>query len=135
MSFPTASAVKAFYFTFDELAPPTAVKVSRAQLVKKIAEGQVNLIPVRQFRQEESSEEAQSALMREVCRIVAQVLEVEPEKVTPQTHIFYDLGATSIQYFSVLTALAEHFSITSYSSSDSFCYTPVEFCEYIERKL
>ena len=33
---PAAMAVKKFYFTFDELAPPTAVKVSRAQLQKKI---------------------------------------------------------------------------------------------------
>ena len=51
-TFPAATAVKKFYFTFDELAPPTAVKVSRPQLTKKIADGQVTLTPFSQFRQD-----------------------------------------------------------------------------------
>ena len=134
-TFPAASAVKKFYFTFDELAPPTAVKVSRAQLLKKIEAGQVKLVSVQQFQQELAQQEGESALLRQVIKIVAQVLEKEESQVTGQTHIFYDLGATSIQYFSILSALAEHFSITEYSSTDAYCYTPKEICEYIERKL
>ena len=59
-TFSPATAVKAFYFTFDELAPPTAVKVSRAQLLKKIEEGQVTLIPFNRFRQEEADGDGQS---------------------------------------------------------------------------
>ena len=134
-TFPTATAIKKFYFTFDELAPPTAVKVSRAQLAKKIENGQVKLISFRQFSAEAASAEGESALMRQVCRIIAQVLEKDEGEVTAQSHIFYDLGATSIQYFSILTALAEHFSISEYSSSDTYRYTPKEICEYIESKL
>ena len=34
-----------------------------------------------------------------------------------------------------LLALAEHFSVTEYSSTDTYCYTPKDICEYIERKL
>ncbi len=132
---PAATAVKKFYFTFDELAPPTAVKVSRAQLAKKIAEGQVKLTEFRQFRTTEAAAGEQSPLLREVCRIIAQVLELEQEKVTAQSHIFYDLGATSIQYFSIISALAEHFGITEYSSGDTYRYTPEEISEYIESKL
>lgn len=134
-TFPAASAVKAFYFTFDELTPPTAVKVSRPQLLKKIQAGDVKLISIQQFQQELEESGEQSALMAEVCRTIAQTLDVEESKVTGQTHIFYDLGATSIQYFSVVTALAEHFSITQYSSTDTYCYTPKEICDYIESKL
>ena len=132
---PTTMAVKKFYFTFDELAPPTAVKVSRAQLQQKIAQGQVKLIPFGQFKPEEGEESGGSPLLRQICTIVAQVLEVEAEKVTANTHIFYDLGATSIQYFSILSALAQEFSITNYESTDTYCYTPKEICEYIERHL
>ena len=132
---PAASAVKKFYFTFDEIAPPTAVKVSRAQLVKKIAEGQVKLTPFGQFDSQQSTEDGKSPLLRQVIEIIAKVLEADEEKITENTHIFYDLGATSIQYFSILAALAEHFSVTEYSSTDTYCYTPKDICEYIERKL
>ena len=134
-TFPKTSAVKKFYFTFDELAPPTAVKVSRAQLSKKIKEGQVKLTEFREFKVAGADADGGTPLLREVCRIIAKVLEVEENTITPQTHIFYDLGATSIQYFSILSALAEHFSITEYSSSDVYRYTPKEICEYIESKL
>jgi acyl-CoA synthetase (AMP-forming)/AMP-acid ligase II/acyl carrier protein len=134
-TFPTAMAVKKFYFTFDELAPPTAVKVSRAQLASKIADGQVKLTSFGQFHPEENTEDGVSPLLQQVCQIVAQVLETEASAVHGDSHIFYDLGATSIQYFSILTAIAQTFSITDYDSSDTYRYTPKEICEYIESKL
>ena len=134
-TFPTAMAVKKFYFTFDELAPPAAVKVSRAQLAAKIADGQVKLTSFGQFHPEENGEDSVSPLLQQVCKIVAQVLETEETAVHGDSHIFYDLGATSIQYFSILTAIAQTFSITDYDSSDTYRYTPKEICEYIEGKL
>ena len=132
---PTATAVKKFYFTFDELAPPTAVKVSRAQLLKKIQNGDVKLVSFQQFRAEDTAEGEQSPLLRQVCQIIAQVLDMEVDAVGSDSHIFYDLGATSIQYFSIISALAEQFSLTVAGSSETFRYTPREICEYIERNL
>ena len=134
-TFPATSAIKKFYFTFDELAPPTAIKVGRAQLLKKVAEGQVKLVPFAQFRLADVEEGEESALLRQVRKIIARVLEVEDTTVTAQSHIFYDLGATSIQYFSVLSALSEEFNITSYDKNDKYCYTPKEISEYIERNM
>lgn len=132
---PSATAVKKFYFTFDELAPPTAIKVSRAQLLQKIEQKQVTLIPFAQFKQAGTKEGEESPLLQQVKKIIAKELEVEESTITPNTHIFYDLGATSIQYFSILSALSEQFSITSYNKDDKYCYTPKDICEYIERNL
>ena len=132
---PKTSAVKKFYFTFDELCPPQAVKVSRAQLAKKIQDGQVTLMGFSQFKPEESTEDGESLLLHQVRKIVAKVLEIDEADVQSQSHIFYDLGATSIQYFSILVALAEEFSISDYNSTDTYRYTPKEICEYIESKL
>ena len=134
-TFPTATAVKNFYFTFEELAPPTAIKVSRKQLLQKIAQKQVTLIPFAQFRQAGTKEGEESPLLQQVKKIIARELEVEESTISPNTHIFYDLGATSIQYFSILSALSEHFSITSYDKDDKYCYTPKDICEYIERNM
>ena len=76
-----------------------------------------------------------SALMLQVRKIIAQILEVEETAVGADAHIFYDLGATSMQYFSILAALAEHFSITNYESDETYRYTLKEICDYIERNL
>ena len=134
-AFPKTMAVKKFYFTFDEMAPPTAVKVSRVQLEKKIKDGQVKLIPFAEFSPKESENEGESLLMKQVVSIISRVLEVEESKISGTTHIFYDLDATSIQYFSIVSQLAEEFSITDYDDNDVYRYTPKEICEYIESKL
>lgn len=131
---PLATAVRKFYFTFDELAPPTAVKVSRAQLLKKLSLGEVKLIPFNDMKIAEHSYET-SPLMLEVKRIIAEVLNISEEEITPLSHLFFDLGATSIEYFSCLSRLSESFEITNYQKTDKYCYTPKEMCEYIERHL
>ncbi len=128
-------AIQKFYFTKDEMMPPAAVKISRKQLLKKIADGDITLIPFSELEIVSTTEETMSPLLADICGIVAGVLDIAPDKVTPTSHIFFDLGATSIQYFSILTALAEHFSLSSYDKSDHYRYTPKEICEYIERHL
>lgn len=132
---PAAMAVKKFYFTYDDLAPPQAIKVSRAQLLKKIETGEVKLTAFSQFTPETATPEGESLLMLQVRKVIAKVLEINEEDIQSGSHIFYDLGATSIQYFSILVALSEEFSVSEYRNSDSYCYTPKEICEYIERKL
>jgi acyl carrier protein len=131
---PAASAIRKFYFTSDELAPPTAVKVSRAQLQKKIAAGEVRLTSFADYTVA-SVEGEDSPLMEDVKKIIAQVLEIQVDTVEAGSHIFFDLGGSSIQYFSILTALSEHFEISGYDKTDKYCYTPKEICEYIERRL
>ena len=134
-TFPGAIAIRDFYFTHDELAPASAIKISRAQLIKKIKNAQVTLLPFNQFVPEHSAGDEQSPLLHRVRKIIADVLEMDDAAITGDVHIFHDLGATSIQYFSILAALAEEFSVSDYGSSDAFCYTPKEICEYLERKL
>ena len=131
---PSTSAIRKFYFTTDELAPPTAVKVSRAQLQKKIAEGQVTLTAFSDF-QVTAAEGEDSPLMEDVKKIIAAKLDIPVEQVESTSHIFFDLGGSSIQYFSILTALSEYFELSGYDQTDKYCYTPKEICEYIERRL
>ena len=133
-TFPQTIAIRSFYFTQDDLIPESAIKVSRAQLIKKIENGQVALTPFQQFVPTEAPEDIQSPFLAPVKAIIARILEVDVAEIANDSHIFYDLGATSIQYFSILAALAEAFSVSDYDSSDAFCYTPKEICEYLERK-
>ena len=81
------------------------------------------------------SDGEESRLMGTVLEIISEVLGVNVDEISPQTHLFYDLGATSIQYFTCLTKFSERFEITDYEKTDKYCYTPKEICEYIERHL
>ena len=50
-------------------------------------------------------------------------------------HIFYDLGASSLQYFAIISAISAEFGATEYTAGEIYCYTPREICAYIEKKL
>lgn len=131
---PSTLAVKKFYFTFNELCPPTAIKVSRAQLVKKIENGEVKLTLFADMKGSSGGGE-ESPLTDKIKEIIAEVLDIKTSDIAYDTHLFYDLGATSIQYFSILTRLSEIFEISDYSKGDKYCYTTKEICEYIEKHL
>lgn len=131
----SATAVRKFYFTFDQLAPPTAIKVSRTQLKKKIASGEVTLTAFADMKAKAEESTGSSPLLKDVTKIIAEVLSINPDDITPDSHIFYDLGASSIQYFSIVIKLAEHFNISQESDNEKYSYTPREICEYIERLL
>ena len=132
---PKTMAVRKFYFTRDELAPPTAVKVSRMQLIKKIEDGQVKLTPFAEMTAAAQAEGEDSDLMKQVKQVIASVLGIEADAIGAKMHIFYDLGATSLQYFSIVTALAKHFHITDFSKTEGYRYTPEEICQFLESYL
>ncbi len=131
---PLSGQVKKFYFTLDELVPPTAIKVSRAQLRRKLDSGEVTLVPFGEFGTA-TQDMAASPLFLAVREVVAEVLHIASDTIEPSTHVFYDLGATSIQYFTMLSQLAEKFSITDYNKNDTYRYTLKDMCDYIERFL
>lgn len=135
---PATNQVKKFYFTYEPLAPETAVKVSRKLLVKMIDSGKVKLIPFADIKENAPMADdfdEQSAVALKVKQIIAAELDVEPVKITATTHIIFDLGASSLQYFSILTKLSKEFSITNYSDSDTYSYTLKDFCKYIEEHI
>ena len=74
-------------------------------------------------------------LLQQVRAIVAQALSLPVEQVQADSHIFYDLGGSSIQYFDILSKLAEQFGIHQYDKNEATRYTPRQIAEYIERHL
>lgn len=134
---PTASKVQKFFYTHDAIASAGAVKVSRMYLLRAISRGDVNLIDYKKCSVKSDYEVQYSEeLLKKVCEIVASVLEVDPSSLDKHAHVMHDLGADSMKYFAILSALADEFSITaSESDKDDMRYTIDDFCQYIERKL
>ena len=130
--------VQKFYLTTDAIAPPTAVKVGRKYLLRGIADGSIRLEAASEMKkrlQAQAEDISQSALFLKIRSIVASELMLEEEEIGPDDHLVNDLGASSLDYFSVLTALAEEFSVPTPSDKEQYRYTLREFCNYIERYL
>ncbi len=128
--------VRQFYTTLNPIASETAIKVSRPWLRRAIDEGRVTLSSFADYRaQRADTDELDTPLAQRVRALVADALELTPDAIGPDAHWIFDLGATSLQYFEILTGLAEEFSLTTPSDQDSYCYTVREICQYIEEQL
>ncbi len=133
---PMAMRVRKFYFTTNPIAPETAIKVGRKYLQRAITSGSVTLTPFAQSAEllaQQTSSGHNQALLSQVREIVTRVLGIDEADVKDHAHIMLDLGATSLQYFEIVSEIASVFSISSYSDKENYRYTVDEFCEYIER--
>ena len=135
---PVSSAVRNFYISYDALASETAVKVSRAYMKRKIADGEIKLIPFAEFKVQENDGEydENSPIIRKLREIVANELGIEASEVPLTAHFMLDLGGTSLQYMAVLTAIGEAFSISGDDTSrENPSYTIIDMCKTIERYI
>ncbi len=137
-SLPDASRVRKFYFTHDALAAETAIKVSRKALLRALSRGDVKLTTAAQMKQAHAKDETldcNPALYARVLSVVARELDLPEAKIGPNDHVIFDLGGSSLQYFAILSALAQQFSISAPSDKEEYRYTLREFCQYIERHM
>jgi acyl carrier protein len=134
---PMASRIEKFYFTYDELAPKTAIKIGRQYVRRGLEQGTIHLIPAAQIRSqaEQASGEINLELKQKVCGIVAEELGMEAASLDIDAHIMHDFGAGSLQYFSMLSKLAEEFAISAEVSENDYRYTIREICQYIEEYM
>ena len=136
-SLPLHSQIREFYITTDSIASEGAIKVSRNYLRRGIADGSVKLVPFAEYNSMTDGEngEYNSALADKVRAIVSEAIGVDASEIDDDANILTDLGATSLQYFTVLAKLGEAFPGGSSEDREKYCYTVREFCRYIERQL
>ena len=128
------SQIKRFYVTFDSIMAQTAIKVSRKYLIREIENGKIKLFPFEKCETTDYEVYENTALLEKVIEIVVKVTGEENEKIPTDTNLLSDLEISSIQYFSILSALAEEFDLVA-KSDDKYLFTIREMCEYIERQL
>jgi len=73
-------------------------------------------------------------MLLSVKEIVSKILDIPAETIDIHANVMIDLGADSIQYFAILEALADEFSVSA-SEKNVMYYTVHEFCQYIERHM
>ncbi len=128
---PAIQQIKQFYMTCDPIMAPTTIKVSRKSLEQKIKNGEVTLLPLKKEKVHGEFNK-NSPLAQKVLEIVSDTIDVAADSIDPEMNLFTEYGISSLQYFSLLSAISEEFGITA-EEGDDYCYTVKEFCEYIER--
>ena len=127
--------VEKIYFTYDEIAAKTAIKVSRSILKKRIESGIVNLISFNDFKKrlENLNENLNEELINELKKIFGYVLNKDYQSIGVDEHFIFDLGGTSLEYLTLLVKLKEIYEL-DFNSSNSANYTVLEFSKYIMSK-
>ena len=102
-------------------------KLNRKKIGEKLDNGAI--VPA-----EECSEEFEmNELTSKVAEIIAGVIGKRPEEVLPGADIFFDLGGSSLDYFTIVMDLQREFRVNFPSDNDRSFKTAGEFAEYIEK--
>lgn len=126
---PNPMRVRKFYFTTDAIMASTAIKVSRPYLLKGIDDGTIKITQMSEYVPQQSKFEMKydEEILSKVTDIVSSTLELDSKDIDPKSNIIIDLGATSLQYFEILSKITDEFGVETYS-----CNTIYELTKYIE---
>lgn len=118
------------YYTFDLIASVTAIKVSRKILTKWIEIGKVKLNPFKDLKNFvlEDEDKINGEISNKILELFSEVLLKEKEEIRLNDHFIFDLGGTSLDYFTLLMKLKEEFSMDNIPND---CYTVMEFTKVI----
>ena len=121
------------YFTYDKIQADTAIKVSRQYLLKKIENKEVALLKFDEIKDKEDNSSVNNEILNEVVSIMANVL--GKSEIDPKANFFFDLEGTSLDYFSLISALNEKFNVKITFSADKNFHTALDLSLEIERLL
>lgn len=125
--------IEKVYYTYNPIAAETAIKVSRSILKKLIENKKVILNNINELKEMnlDNKEEINSEIALKVKEIMANIITMNKEDIPSDAHFIYDLGATSMDYLTLLVKLREEFEINFDFTNNNNCYNVEEFVKYI----
>ena len=129
-------SINKVYYTHDAMINPNAIKVSRKLLRNKIDANQVVLHSIDRLKetQYQTSQEITNTITDIVKSCFAEVLCKSTLDIDNDKHFIFELGGTSLDYFSLLMKLKKEFGM-EFSLEHQSCSTVNEFSSYIEKRL
>ncbi len=130
-----AYLIEKIFYTYDRIASPQAIKVSRSILTKWIDNGTVKLMPYQQLKEIKTDviEEIENEISEKVKKIMVSILNIEYADILSGAHFIQDLGATSLDYLTLLVKLKEEFELEFTFNESNNCYSVEEFVNYISK--
>lgn len=128
-SLPFSFKITGIYRVNKPLKEEQAIKVSRTLLKKKIEAKTIGLFPLLSLAK---SEEDESDVLP-IREIFASTLHLPLQDVKGSSHFLYDLGGTSLDYFSILEAISSAYGVEIEFNPDEPLATPNDFARYLRK--
>ena len=74
-------------------------------------------------------------MFEKVQKVIAEQLEIDPETITPETNIYDDLGADSLDAVELVMSLEDEYGITIPDEVANELVTVGKITEYLERVI
>lgn len=133
---PITGRVTDFFFTEEEIAAKTAVKVSRQYVQRGIDNGSIKLLALSEIQSRKPLPfDENDELAVKIKNIFAGILNKSPEEITADMHIVFDLGATSLDYFALIGEINTEFGVNIRLDEENGCYTVRSFYDKIKKEL
>ena len=120
---PVAERVTKIYYTYDAIKSPESIKVSRAKLTKDVSCGRIKLFDIGDILNGNTEESVGTEIGDILKTLFAEALGVDADKITADANFFSDLGGSSLEYFSLIAAINEKFSINIRFDEGHLAYT------------
>ena len=74
-------------------------------------------------------------MFENVRNVLAQQFEIDPETITPETNLFDDLGADSLDVVELIMSLEDEYGITIPDDAAADLVTVGKIAEYLEKVI
>ena len=128
--------VSEIFVTRNKISNEKAVKISRAMLKQKIANGEVHLLDYRDITEDkaDANEPEDNSVIVILKEIFQKALDTS-EEIDINANFFFDLGGTSLDYFTMISDLSSTFNIQINLEKKNNLYTVSDIYTYLEEVL
>lgn len=117
-------------FTNDALMKADEFKLNRHRIARLYESGQITI--VRANEGEAVNEDIPEELLLDIKEIFAEALSIEKDILTEDSHFFYDLDGSSLDYLSMLADIKGKYDVAFPENEEGTLGTIREFCKYIQ---
>ena len=108
-------------------------KLNRKKLIRKYMNNEFEVVNPELVK--DKTDELPKALVDKLSSFFADALGIETEQVMPDSHFFYDLDGSSLDYMSMLAELQKEFEVSFSIEEEMSLVTVREFCNYLQENL
>lgn len=128
--------IKNILFTYDAIKNKNAIKVSRIYLKEMVNSSEIKLFKANELvEKEEFNNELDDKIKNSVIDIIVDVLNCSKENININQNIIFDLGASSLDYISIICRINEEFQIELKINESSENYTIENLIKKVEESL
>lgn len=133
---PLSSRIQQIYYTFDPIMSSSAIKVSRKYLENHLASNEIKLLTINDLTESNHiSETVDEELQQIILELFSKALGIRVEDIDLNANFMLDLGGTSLDYFSLVSAINERFNISLQMDYEHMAYSVNDFEKVIKELL